>query len=171
MWFLTVTCSCCPYLYFGSTIMWVTYLGSWRPHVWERAVHSVYFPFGFEGRIWDLNISISSWSLLIFLLFLSRRGLVNQWKGHGFTDLFIDLRSEHDKSVYFWSWGSYLLYNAIGTWKIAKNYIVFPSKRGNLQSAILFMLSTAAAIITQTKPYEISAVLIHSVFSSFCLFT
>ena len=29
MWFFTVTCSCCPYLYFGSPIMWVTYLGSW----------------------------------------------------------------------------------------------------------------------------------------------
>ena len=32
LWFLTVTCSCCPYLYFGSTIMLVTYfviLGSW----------------------------------------------------------------------------------------------------------------------------------------------
>ena len=27
--FLIVTCSCCPYLYFGSPIMWVTYLGSW----------------------------------------------------------------------------------------------------------------------------------------------
>ena len=32
LWFLTVTCSCCPYLYFGSAIMLVTYfvnLGSW----------------------------------------------------------------------------------------------------------------------------------------------
>ena len=29
LWFLTVTCSCCPYLYFGLPIMWVTYLGSW----------------------------------------------------------------------------------------------------------------------------------------------
>ena len=29
LWFLTVTCSCCPYLYFGSPIMWVKYLGSW----------------------------------------------------------------------------------------------------------------------------------------------
>ena len=27
--FLTVTCSCCPYLYFGSPIMWGTYLSSW----------------------------------------------------------------------------------------------------------------------------------------------
>ena len=26
LWFLTVTCSCCPYLYFGSHIMLVTYL-------------------------------------------------------------------------------------------------------------------------------------------------
>ena len=25
LWFFTVTCSCCPYLYFGSAIMLVTY--------------------------------------------------------------------------------------------------------------------------------------------------
>ena len=25
LWFLAVTCSCCPYLYFGSAIMLVTY--------------------------------------------------------------------------------------------------------------------------------------------------
>ena len=25
LWFLTVTCSCCPYPYFGSAIMSVTY--------------------------------------------------------------------------------------------------------------------------------------------------
>ena len=25
LWYLTVTCSCCPYLYFGSAIMLVTY--------------------------------------------------------------------------------------------------------------------------------------------------
>ena len=29
LWFLTVTCSCCTYLYFDSPIIWVTYLGSW----------------------------------------------------------------------------------------------------------------------------------------------
>ena len=29
LWFLTVTCSCFSYLYFGSPIMWVAYLGSW----------------------------------------------------------------------------------------------------------------------------------------------
>ena len=47
--------------------------------------------------------------------------------------------------------------------KIAKKHLVFPSKRGSLQSAILFMLSTIAAIITQTKLYEISAMSIQSV--------
>ena len=29
LWFFTVTCSCCPYLYFGSPVIWVTYLKSW----------------------------------------------------------------------------------------------------------------------------------------------
>ena len=38
-------------------------------------------------------------------------------KGRGFNEPFIDLRSERDKSVYFWSWRGYLLYNAIITRK------------------------------------------------------
>ena len=29
-YFLTVTCSCCPYLYFGSVIMLVTYFVNFR---------------------------------------------------------------------------------------------------------------------------------------------
>ena len=46
LWFLTVTCSCYPYLYFGSAIMLVTYFSKFYvaewPSVWKRAVHSVY---------------------------------------------------------------------------------------------------------------------------------
>ena len=30
LWFFTVTCSCCPYLYFGSAIMLVTYFVNFR---------------------------------------------------------------------------------------------------------------------------------------------
>ena len=30
LWFLTVTCSCCPYLYFGSAIMLVAYFVNFR---------------------------------------------------------------------------------------------------------------------------------------------
>ena len=30
LWFLTVTCSCCPYLYFGSAVMLVTYFVNFR---------------------------------------------------------------------------------------------------------------------------------------------
>ena len=30
LWFLTVICSCCPYLYFGSAIMLVTYFVNFR---------------------------------------------------------------------------------------------------------------------------------------------
>ena len=41
-------------------------------------------------------------------------------------DLSIDLRSESDKSVYFWLLSTYLLYDAIITKKKeAKTYIVF----------------------------------------------
>ena len=30
LWFLAVTCSCCPYIFFGSAIMLVTYLINFR---------------------------------------------------------------------------------------------------------------------------------------------
>ena len=47
--------------------------------------------------------------------------------------------------------------------KVAKNSPCFPSQQENLPSAILFILSTAAAIIMQRRSMEISAMLIHSV--------
>ena len=53
LWFLTVPCSCCPYLYFGSAIMLVTYFSK----LLSIYVFS-YFPFGFEGRMWDLIVSV-----------------------------------------------------------------------------------------------------------------
>ena len=55
LWFLTVTCSCCLYLYFGSAIMLVTHVFS-------------YFPFGFEGRIWDLIVSVPDHCLSFYVL-------------------------------------------------------------------------------------------------------
>ena len=79
LWFLTVTCSCCPYLYFGSAIMLVTYFVNFRKlndHLFGkelfirftasafRKLPSIYmyvfsyFPFGFEGRMWDLIVSV-----------------------------------------------------------------------------------------------------------------
>ena len=75
--FLTVACSCCPYLYFGLAIMLVTYFVNFRylnDHLFGkelfilfaasafRKLSSIYvfsyFPFGFEGRIWGLIISV-----------------------------------------------------------------------------------------------------------------
>ena len=77
LWFLTVTCSCCPYLFFGSAIMLVTYFVNFRKlnnHLFGkelfirftasafRKLLSVYvfsyFPFGFEGGMWDLIVSV-----------------------------------------------------------------------------------------------------------------
>ena len=77
LWFLTVTCSCCPYLYFGSPIVWVTYLARFRSlndHLsgkellilfTARALRKllsiyvcIYFPFVLGGRIWDLIVSV-----------------------------------------------------------------------------------------------------------------
>ena len=46
--------------------------------VWERAVHSVYheclyvfsyFPFGFEGRMWDLIVSVPDHCLSFYFLY------------------------------------------------------------------------------------------------------
>ena len=74
LWFLIVTCSCCPYLYYGSAIMLVTYFVNFRylnDHLFGkeliirftfRKLLSVYvfsyFPFGFDGRMWDLIVSV-----------------------------------------------------------------------------------------------------------------
>ena len=83
MWFLTVTCSCCPYLYFGSPIMWVTYLGSWMTtylsgkelfiRFTARAFHKLlsiyvfsYLPFGIECRIWNLIVSVPNHCLSFY---------------------------------------------------------------------------------------------------------
>ena len=70
-------CSCCLCLYFGSSIMLVTYFVNFRKlndHLFGkelfilfaasafRKLSSIYvfsyFPFGFEGRIWDLIVSV-----------------------------------------------------------------------------------------------------------------
>ena len=77
LWFLTVTCSCCLYLYVGSAIMLVTYFVNFRlpnDHLFGkelfirftasafRKLRSIYifsyFSFGFEGRMWDLIVSV-----------------------------------------------------------------------------------------------------------------
>ena len=70
-------CSCCLCLYFGSAIMLVTYFVNIRQlndHLFGKELFIVfaasafcklssiyvfsYFPFGFEGRIWDLIVLI-----------------------------------------------------------------------------------------------------------------
>ena len=70
-------CSCCLCLYLGSSIMLVTYFVNFRQlndHLFGkelfilfaasafRKLSSIYvfsyFPFGFEGRIWDLIVSV-----------------------------------------------------------------------------------------------------------------
>ena len=70
-------CSCCLCLYFGSAIMLMTYFVNFRSlndHLFGkelfilfaasafRKLSSIYvfsyFPFGFEGRIWDLIVSV-----------------------------------------------------------------------------------------------------------------
>ena len=77
LWFLTVTCSWCLYLYFGSASMLVTYFVNFRylnDHLFGKelfirftaialrklpSIHVFsYFPFGFEGRMWDLIVSL-----------------------------------------------------------------------------------------------------------------
>ena len=60
--------------------------------------------------------------------------------------------------------------------KISKNSPSFPSQRGNPPSAIMFILTAAAAAITPyTKPYEIAPMTMHSFvkfnFSQTCFFT
>ena len=90
LWFLTVTCSCCPYLYFGSPIILVDILVNFRQlndhlsgkelfiRFTARAFHKLlsiyvfsYFPFGFEGRMWDLIVSVPDHCLSFYFVCLS----------------------------------------------------------------------------------------------------
>ena len=96
LWFLTVTCSCCPYLYLGSAIMLVTYFVNFRQlnnHLLGkelfirfaasafRKLPSVYvfsyFPFGFEGRMWDLIVSVPDHCLSFYFMLLARKRLAD----------------------------------------------------------------------------------------------
>ena len=80
-------CSCCLCLYFGSVIMLVTYFLNFRElndHLFGkellilfaasafRKLSSIcvfsYFPFGFEGRIWYLIVSVPDHCLSFYLL-------------------------------------------------------------------------------------------------------
>ena len=79
-------CSCCLCLYFGSSIMLVTYFVNFRQlndHLFGkelfilfaasafRKLSSIYvfscFPFGFEGRIWDLIVSVPDRCLSFYM--------------------------------------------------------------------------------------------------------
>ena len=80
-------CSCCLCLYFGSAIMLVTYFVNFRQlndHLFGkelfilfavsafRKLSSIYvfsyFPFGFEGGIWDLIVSVPDHCLSFYFL-------------------------------------------------------------------------------------------------------
>ena len=105
LWFLTVTCSCCPYLYFGSAIMLVTYFVNFRllnDHLFGkelfirftasafRKLLSVYvfsyFPFGFEGRMWDPIVSVPDHCLSLY--FKATAILRLRKRGYSYTYLF-----------------------------------------------------------------------------------
>ena len=96
LWFLTVTCSCCPYLFVGSAIMLVTYSVNSKklndhPFGKElfirftasavRKLLSVYvfsyFPFRFEGRMWDLIVSVPDHCLSFYFSWFLQAGTVN----------------------------------------------------------------------------------------------
>ena len=65
LWFLTVTCSCCPYFFFGSAIMLVTYFVNFRKlndHLFGKKLF-----IRFEGRMWDLILSVPDHCLSFYL--------------------------------------------------------------------------------------------------------
>ena len=79
--FLTVTCSCSPYLYFGSATycvnfrwlndrqfgkeLFIRFTASTFRKLLSVYVFS-YFPFGFEGRMWDLIVSVPDHCLFVY---------------------------------------------------------------------------------------------------------
>ena len=90
-------CSCCLYLYFGSAML-VTYFVNFRQLNYHpfgkelfilftasafRKLPSIYvfsyFPFGFEGRIWDLIVSVPDHCLSFYLLYRNHENYIT-WK-------------------------------------------------------------------------------------------
>ena len=88
----------CPYLYFGSTIMLVTYFVNCRQlndHLFGkelfirfaasafRKLPSIYvfnyFPFGFEGRMWDLIISVPDHCLSFYFAARMKKAWVHSY--------------------------------------------------------------------------------------------
>ena len=82
-------CSCCLCLYFGSVIILVTYFVNFRQlndHLFGKELFILfaasafrkllsiyvfsYFPFGFEGRIWDLIVSVPDHCLSFYFPYL-----------------------------------------------------------------------------------------------------
>ena len=72
-------CSYCLCLYFGSSIMLVTYFVNFRKELFILFAASAfrklsstyvfsYFPFGFEGRIWDLIVSVPDHCLSFYFV-------------------------------------------------------------------------------------------------------
>ena len=91
-------CSCCLCLYFGSSIMLVTYFVNFRSlndHLFGkelfilfaagafRKLSSIYvfsyFPFGFEGRIWDLIVSVPDHCLSFYFTGAQPRPQLLSW--------------------------------------------------------------------------------------------
>ena len=71
--------------------------------------------------------------------------------GEGPPSHFTCLRSKRDISIYFWSMGSYLLFNATTAEENLIKPISLTLKRGAPLSAILFILTTGTAITPQTE--------------------
>ena len=72
-------------------------------------------------------------------------------KSRGFIETFpwIYVPSVINRFIGYWVLIYFIMQSLLG--KRSKNLFCFPSKRESLQSAILFILSTAAAILMQTN--------------------
>ena len=93
--------------------------------------------------------------------------------GAGLPSHYICLRFERDKSVYFWSRGSYLLYNATIVEEIQQknNLIYSEARRSAFHHLVYFVKSTGIIPLTDTS--NIAAMTINFVVESYflvCLF-
>ena len=97
-------------------------------------------------------------------------------KGRVYTELFHRLRSERDKSVYFWLWGGNLLYNAIITRKKKQKLTLFSFCATGSPVRHLVYLVKRRSDSYADKSYKISFLSIYfpcktELKSYFCLFT
>ena len=147
LWFLTVTGSCYPYFYVGSPIMRVTYLGRWMTTCLGKScwfdllrvpfVNCCQFMYlvislGFEGKIWDLIVSVPDHCLSFY--FVENIGSWKLWQYNTFG------RRNYEPACSVFHLLDYIMFNEYGWPKLEKIPTTHLSKTRNVFRGLVWIL-------------------------------